>query len=60
MYRDDWHPLRMLLLECPSQQTSEPFYYGAAYDKRDQADPYEVSTGRMIGVGGSPGGLFAQ
>lgn len=55
-YEGDWQPPRIVLLEFPSQEAWESFYYGAAYEGikpiRD-----EVSTGRMIGVEGLPPGV---
>ena len=57
-YEGDWHPPRIVLMEFPSQEAWESFYYGAEYEGiktlRD-----EVSTGRMIGVEGLPPGLSA-
>jgi len=57
-YEGDWHPPRIVLLEFPSQQAWESFYYGTEYEGikpiRD-----EVSTGRMIGVEGLPPGVPA-
>jgi uncharacterized protein (DUF1330 family) len=59
-YEGDWRPSRMVLLEFPSQQAWESFYYGDEYEAikpiRD-----EVSTARMIGVEGlAPGADPAQ
>ena len=57
-YEGDWNPPRIVLMEFPSRQAWEGFYYGAEYEEikpiRD-----EVSTGRMIGVEGLPPGLSA-
>ena len=57
-YEGDWNPPRIVLMEFPSRQAWEGFYYGAEYEGikpiRD-----EVSTGRMIGVEGLPPGLSA-
>jgi uncharacterized protein (DUF1330 family) len=58
-YEGDWQPPRIVLLEFPSQQAWESFYYSAEYEAikgiRD-----EVSSGRMIGVEGLPPGLPAD
>jgi uncharacterized protein (DUF1330 family) len=58
-YEGDWQPPRIVLLEFPSQQAWESFYYSAEYESikgiRD-----EVSSGRMIGVEGLPPGLPAD
>jgi uncharacterized protein (DUF1330 family) len=57
-YEGDWHPPRIVLMEFPSQQAWESFYFGRDYEGikpiRD-----EVSTGRMIGVEGLPPGVPA-
>jgi uncharacterized protein (DUF1330 family) len=57
-YEGDWYPPRIVLLEFPSQQAWESFYFGPEYEGikpiRD-----EVSTGRMIGVEGLPPGVPA-
>jgi uncharacterized protein (DUF1330 family) len=57
-YEGDWHPPRIVLMEFPSQQAWESFYFGAAYDgiKKIRDD---VSTSRMIGVEGLPPGVPA-
>jgi uncharacterized protein (DUF1330 family) len=58
VYEGDWQPPRIVLMEFPSQQAWESFYFGADYEAikpiRD-----EVSTGRMIGVEGLPLGVPA-
>jgi uncharacterized protein (DUF1330 family) len=59
-YEGDWHPPRIVLIEFPSQQAWESFYYGAEYEAikpiRD-----EVSTAQLIGVQGlAPGVSAAQ
>ena len=59
VYEGDWQPPRVVLMEFPSQQAWESFYYGAEYEGikpiRD-----EVSTGRMIGVEGLATGVPAS
>lgn len=51
IYEGDWEPARLVLIEFPSQQAWESFYYGPAYEGiktiRD-----ETSTGNMVGVEG--------
>ena len=58
VYEGDWQPPRVVLMEFPSQQAWESFYFGADYEAikpiRD-----EVSSGRMIGVEGLPPGVSA-
>ena len=54
-YEGDWQPPRIVLIEFPSQQAWESFYYGTDYEAiKPMRD--EVSTGRMIGVEGLPPG----
>lgn len=57
-YEGDWRPPRIVLIEFPSQQAWESFYYGRDYEGikpiRD-----EVSDGRMIGVEGLVPGVPA-
>ncbi len=59
IYEGDWHPPRIVLMEFPSQQAWESFYYGTDYEAikpiRD-----EVSSGRMIGVEGLAPGVPAN
>jgi uncharacterized protein (DUF1330 family) len=55
IYEGEWEPSRLVLLEFPSQEAWESFYYGPAYEGiktiRD-----ETSTGNMVGVEGlAPG-----
>ena len=46
-YEGDWHPPRIVLIEFPSQQAWESFYYGPDYEGiRSIRD--EVSTGRLV------------
>ena len=54
-YEGDWQPPRIVLIEFPSQQAWDCFYYGTEYEAiKPMRD--EVSTGRMIGVEGLPPG----
>ena len=57
-YEGDWHPPRIVLMEFPSQQAWESFYYGASYEGIKEIRD-EVSTGRMVGVEGLPPGAPA-
>jgi uncharacterized protein (DUF1330 family) len=57
-YEGDWHPPRIVLIEFPSQQAWESFYYGPDYEGI-RAIRDEVSTGRLIGVEGLPPGTSA-
>ena len=58
-YEGDWEPPRIVLMEFPSQEAWESFYYSAEYEGikpiRD-----EVSTSRMIGVEGLAPGARAD
>jgi uncharacterized protein (DUF1330 family) len=52
-YEGRWTPARLVLLEFPSKQAWESFYFGAAYENiRPIRD--ETSTAHMIGVEGMP------
>ena len=55
VYEGEWTPSRLVLLEFPSQDAWEAFYYGPAYQEiktiRDQ-----VSSARMVGVEGLAAG----
>lgn len=57
-YEGNWRPPRIVLMEFPSQQAWESFYYGPEYEAikpiRD-----EVSTGRLLGVEGLVPGVPA-
>jgi uncharacterized protein (DUF1330 family) len=50
-YEGSWEPARLVLIEFPSQEAWESFYYGAAYEGiktiRD-----ETSTAKMVGLEG--------
>jgi uncharacterized protein (DUF1330 family) len=59
IYEGDWHPPRIVLLEFPSQQAWESFYYGAEYEKIKPVRD-EVSTAQMIGVEGLAPGMLAS
>jgi uncharacterized protein (DUF1330 family) len=50
-YEGDWDPSRLVLLEFPSQEVWESFYYGPAY-AGIKTIRHETSTGRMVGVEG--------
>jgi len=58
VYEGDWQPPRIVLMEFPSQQAWESFYYGASYEGIKEIRD-EVSTGRMVGVEGLPPGVPA-
>jgi uncharacterized protein (DUF1330 family) len=51
VYEGDWTPSRLVLLEFPSQDAWESFYYGSAYAEMKTVRE-EVSSGRMVGVEG--------
>lgn len=57
-YEGDWRPPRIVLIEFPSQQAWESFYYGSEYEGIKEIRD-EVSTGRMIGVEGLVPGVPA-
>jgi uncharacterized protein (DUF1330 family) len=55
VYEGDWTPSRLVVLEFPSQEAWESFYYGPAYAEIKTARE-AVSSGRMVGVQGmAPG-----
>lgn len=58
-YEGDWRPARIVLLEFPSQQAWESFYYGAEYE---QIKPIrdEVSSAHMVGIEGLAPGVPAS
>lgn len=51
IYEGDWDPSRLVLLEFPSQEAWESFYYGPAY-AGIKTIREEASIGRMVGVPG--------
>jgi uncharacterized protein (DUF1330 family) len=55
VYEGDWTPSRLVLLEFPSRQAWESFYYGPEYSEIKPVRD-EVSSGRMVGVEGLPPG----
>ena len=58
-YEGDWEPQRLVLLEFPSQEAWESFYYGPAYAGIKRIRD-EVSAGRMVGVAGFAAGPAAE
>ena len=53
VYEGDWSPYRLVLMEFPSREAFEGFYYSPAYrDLHAMRD--EVSHARMVGVEGLP------
>jgi uncharacterized protein (DUF1330 family) len=55
VYEGDWTPSRLVVLEFPSQEAWESFYYGPAYAGIKKVRE-EVSSGRMVGVHGMAAG----
>jgi uncharacterized protein (DUF1330 family) len=51
IYEGGWEPARLVLLEFPSQEAWESFYYGADYEGI-KAIREETSTANMVGVEG--------
>jgi uncharacterized protein (DUF1330 family) len=53
VYEGDWSPYRLVLVQFPSREAFEGFYYSPAYqDLHAMRD--EASYGRMVGVEGLP------
>ena len=53
VYEGSWTPSRLVVLEFPSREAWEAFYFGPAYAEIKNVRD-EVSTGRMVGVEGLP------
>lgn len=53
VYEGDWNPSRVALLEFPSREAWESFYFSAAYQPIKSIRD-EVSSGRLVGVEGMP------
>ena len=53
VYEGDWTPYRLVLMEFPSREAFEGFYYSPAYQGL-HALRDEVSYARMVGVEGLP------
>lgn len=51
VYEGDWHPPRIAVLEFPSKQAWDSFYFSAAYEPI-KAIRHEASTGCLVGVEG--------
>lgn len=51
VYEGDWEPRRLVLLEFPSLQAWESFYYGDAY-QRLKALRDRCSSARLVAVAG--------
>jgi uncharacterized protein (DUF1330 family) len=54
VYEGDWQPRRIVLLEFPSQEAFESFYYGSTYTEVRKARD-ESSSARVVGVVGVNG-----
>jgi uncharacterized protein (DUF1330 family) len=53
VYEGDWSPYRLVLVQFPSREAFEGFYYSPAYqDLHAMRD--EASYGRLVGVEGLP------
>lgn len=50
-YEGDWDPPRIAVLEFPSKQAWDDFYFSEAYEPI-KAIRHEASTGRLVGVEG--------
>lgn len=52
IYEGDWTPRRIVIIEFPSMQKLEAFYYGETYQSL-KAIRDECSSARLVGVEGS-------
>jgi uncharacterized protein (DUF1330 family) len=53
VYEGDWSPYRLVLVQFPSREAFEGFYYSPAYQDL-HAIRDEASYGRLVGVEGLP------
>ncbi len=51
VYEGDWQPRRLVLIEFPSQQAADDFYYGDVYQSLKPIRD-ECSTARLVSVEG--------
>ena len=51
VYEGDWNPSRIIVLEFPSKQAWDSFYFSEAYEPFKEIR-HEASTGSLVGVEG--------
>ncbi len=51
VYEGDWNPPRIIVLEFPSKQAWDSFYFSEAYEPFKEIR-HEASTGHLVGVEG--------